>query len=261
MTRFGKSLVGIVLGAFVSALGASPARAQTTPAAIKNVVLVHGAFVDGSGWQAVYTALKKSGYAVSVTQNPTISLAGDVKVVKAAIAAMNGPVVLVGHSYAGAVITEAGNDPKVAALVYVGAFAPDKGESVDSLIKNPVPGAPAPPLLPPQDGFLRLDKAKFREAFAADVEPGLAAFMADSQVPWGVEAVGGVITEAAWKTKPTWFLVTAQDRMIPPAAQRQMAMRAKANISEAQASHSVFLSQPHAVATVIEKAATAAKPK
>src|SRR5579863_3532802 len=163
--------------------------AQTNvPAAVKNIVLVHGGFVDGSGWEGVYKALKKDGYTVAIVQNPTISLADDVAVTKRTIAAQDGPVILVGHSYGGAVITEAGNDPKVAGLVYITAFALDKGESVSSLIKDPPPGAPVRPLLPPQDGYLFLDKAKFPDAFAADVSPDAASFMADSQVPWGLDA-------------------------------------------------------------------------
>ena len=191
-------------------------------AVVKNVVLVHGGFVDGSGWQGVYKALKKSGYAVTIVQNPTFSLADDVAVTKRALATQNGPAILVGHSYGGVVITEAGNDPKVAGLVYIAAFAPDKGESVSALIKDPPPGAPVPPILPPQDGYLFLDKAKFASSFAADVSPDLAEFMADSQVPWGVEALSGAISQPAWKTKPSWYLVSTEDRMIPPDAQRAM---------------------------------------
>jgi pimeloyl-ACP methyl ester carboxylesterase len=225
--------------------------------AVRNVVLVHGGFVDGSGWQGVYDALRKKGYNVAVAQNPTISLADDVAVVNRTIAAQDGPVVLVGHSYGGAVITEAGNNPGVAALVYIAAFAPDKGESVQSLIQNPPPGAPVPPILPPQDGFLFLDRAKFAASFAADVDPDAAAFMADSQVPWGVEALSGVITEAAWRTKPSWYLVSTEDRMIPPDAQRSMAKRASAEAIEVKGSHSVYVSQPEAVADLIDRAANA----
>jgi len=222
---------------------------------VKNVVLVHGGFVDGSGWQGVYKALKKDGYAVTIVQNPTLSLADDVAVTKRALAAQNGLAILVGHSYGGAVITEAGNDPKVAGLVYVSAFAPDKGESVSSLIKDPLPGAPMPPILPPQDGYLFLDKAKFAASFAADVSPELAEFMADSQVPWGVEALGGTISQPAWKTKPSWYLVSTEDRMIPPDAQRAMSKRAGATVVEVKGSHAVYVSQPQAVVTLIENAA------
>jgi pimeloyl-ACP methyl ester carboxylesterase len=225
---------------------------------VKNVVLVHGGFVDGSGWEGVYKALKKNGYTVAIVQNPTISLADDVAVTKRAIAAQNGPVILVGHSYGGAVITEAGSDPKVAGLVYITAFAPDKGESVASLIKDPPPGAPVPPILPPQAGFLFLDRAKFPAAFAGDVSPEVASFMADSQVPWGVEALGGAITEPAWRTKPSWYLVSTEDKMIPPDAQRSMSKRAGSTVVEIRGSHAVYVSQPQAVAHLIEKAATGA---
>jgi pimeloyl-ACP methyl ester carboxylesterase len=221
----------------------------------KSVVLVHGGFVDGSGWEGVYGILKKNGYAVSIVQNPTISLADDVAVTRRVIADQNGPVILVGHSYGGAVITEAGNDPKVAGLVYITAFAPDKGESVSSLIKDPPPGAPVPPILPPQDGFLFLDKAKFPASFAADVEPEKAAFMADSQVPWGVEALSGTITRPAWSSKPSWYLVVTEDKMIPLAAQRLMSKRAGSTVVEVAGSHAIYVSQPEAVASLIETAA------
>jgi pimeloyl-ACP methyl ester carboxylesterase len=230
--------------------------AQTSPsAAVKNAVLVHGGFVDGSGWEGVYQILKKDGYTVAVVQNPTISLAEDVAVTRRAIASLNGPVILVGHSYGGAVITEAGNDPKVVGLVYVAAFAPDKGESVSTLIANPPPGAPQPPILPPQDGYLFLDKAKFPASFAGDVKPDAAAFMADSQVPWGVEALNGKISEPAWKTKPSWYLVTTEDKMIPPDAQRMMSKRIGATVVEAKGSHAIYVSRPQDVAALIEKAA------
>jgi pimeloyl-ACP methyl ester carboxylesterase len=225
----------------------------------RTVVLVHGGFVDGSGWEGVYKILRKDGYTVAIVQNPTISLADDVAATKRIIAAQTDPVVLVGHSYGGAVITEAGNDPKVAGLVYITAFAPDKGESVNSLIKDPPPDAPVPPILPPQDGFLFLDKTKFAASFAADVEPEKAAFMADSQVPWGVEALSGSITEPAWKTKPSWYLLVTEDKMIPPPAQRFMAERAGATVDEVGGSHAIYVSRPDAVAAIIKKAAGAAK--
>ena len=224
---------------------------------VKNVVLVHGGFVDGSGWQGVYDVLKKDGYNVSVVQNPTTSLADDVAVTKRMLAAQEGPAILVGHSYGGVVITEAGNDPKVAALVYIAAFAPDSGESVSSLIKNPPPGAPVPPILPPQDGFLFLDRTKFQASFAADVSADAAAFMADSQVPWGVAALDGAVSEPAWRTKPSWYLVSTEDRMIPPDAQRAMSKRAGATVVEVKGSHAVYVSQPKAVGDLIAKAANA----
>lgn len=229
-----------------------------TLAGVNNVVLVHGGFVDGSGWEGVYTALKKDGYTVAIVQNPTTSLADDVAVTKRTLAAQNGPVILVGHSYGGAVITEAGNDPKVAGLVYVAAFVPDKGESVSTLIKDPQPGAPVPPILPPQDGYLFLDKARFPASFAADVSADAAAFMADSQVPWGVEALSGTISEPAWKTKPSWYLVSTEDKMIPPDAQRAMSKRAGSTVVEVKGSHAVYVSQPQAVASLIERAAKGA---
>jgi len=222
---------------------------------VKNAVLVHGGFVDGSGWAGVYNALKRDGYRVTIVQNPTISLADDVAATKRAIAELNGPGILVAHSYGGVVITEAGNDPNVAGLVYIAAFAPDKGESVSALIKNPPPGAPVPPILPPRDGYLFLDRAKFAASFAADVTADVAAFMADSQVPWGVEALDGAVSEPAWKTKPSWYLVATDDKMIPPDAQRAMSRRAGATVVEVKGSHSVYVSQPEAVASLIEKAA------
>ena len=231
---------------------------ESTTAGAKNVVLVHGGFVDGSGWQGVYRALKKNGYSVTIVQNPTLSLADDVAVTKRTLAAQNGPAILVGHSYGGVVVTEAGNDPKVVGLVYVAAFAPDKGESVSSLIKDPPPGAPVPPILPPQDGYLFLDRAKFHASFAADLSADAAAFMADSQVPWGVEALSGAISEPAWRTKPSWYLVATDDKMIPPDAQRAMSKRAGSSVVEVKGSHSVYVSQPEAVASLIDQAAKGA---
>jgi pimeloyl-ACP methyl ester carboxylesterase len=219
------------------------------------IVLVHGGFVDGSGWENVYKILKKDGYSVAIVQNPTVSLADDVAATKRVVHAQKGPVILVGHSYGGAVITEAGTDPGVAGLVYIAAFAPDKGESVSTLIKDPPPGAPVPPILPPEDGYLSLDKAKFPASFAADVEQEKAEFMAASQVPWGVEALSGTISEPAWKTKPSWYLVATDDRMIPPSAQRIMSKRAGAAVVEAAGSHAIYVSQPNAVAALIEEAA------
>jgi pimeloyl-ACP methyl ester carboxylesterase len=228
-----------------------------TAAGAGNIVLVHGGFVDGSGWAAVYRALREQGFTVSVVQNPTTSLADDVQATKRVLAAQDGPVILVGHSYGGAVISEAGNDPAVAGLVYIAAFAPDVGESVASLIKDPPPGAPVPPILPPKDGYLLLDRAQFAASFAADVEPELAAFMADAQVPWGLEALQGVVSRPAWKSKPSWYLVASEDRMIPPAAQRAMSKRAGSTVAEVAASHAVYVSQPDAVVRLIAGAARA----
>ena len=223
--------------------------------AANNIVLVHGGFVDGSGWEGVYKALRRDGLSVSIVQNPTISLNDDVKATRRVVAAQGGPVILVGHSYGGVVITEAGNDPKVVGLVYIAAFAPDKGESVSSLIKDPPPGAAVPPILPPQDGYLLLDKSKFPASFAGDVDRERAAFMADAQVPWGVDALDGKITSPAWRSKPSWYLVATDDRMIPPPAQRLMAKRAGATVVEVAGSHSVYISQPTAVAELIGTAA------
>jgi pimeloyl-ACP methyl ester carboxylesterase len=219
------------------------------------VVLVHGGFVDGSGWEDVYKILKKDGYNVTIVQNPTLSLADDVAATKRVLAAQSKPVILVGHSYGGVVITEAGNDPKVKGLVYIAAFAPDKGESVSALIKNPPPGAPVPPILPPQDGYLSLDRVKFAASFAADVAKEKAEFMANSQVPWGIEALNGTISEPAWKTKPSWYLIATEDKMIPPAAQHAMSKRAGSTVVEVAGSHAVYVSKPEAVAALIEKAA------
>lgn len=224
----------------------------------RSVILVHGGFVDGSGWAGVYRILKNQGYNVVVVQNATKSLADDVATTRAAIDSVAGEVVLVGHSYGGVVITEAGNHPRVTRLVYIAAFAPDQGESVASLIANPPAGAPVPPILPPQNGYLFLHRAKFAASFAADVEPELAAFMADSQVPWGVEALAGAVSEASWKTKASYYLVAADDKMIPPPAQRMMAGRAGAQVKEVPGSHSVYVSQPAAVAELISQAADAA---
>jgi pimeloyl-ACP methyl ester carboxylesterase len=249
-----KTLTLATAAAMALASTANAASPKQAPSA-KNVLLVHGGFVDGSGWHQVYDILKKDGYNVTIVQNPTASLADDVAVTKRAIAQQDGPVVLVGHSYGGAVISEAGTDPKVQSLVYIAAFAPDKGESVQSLIANPVPGAPVPPILPPQDGFLFLDRAKFAAAFAGDVPADEADFMAASQVPWGVAALAGTVTVPAWKTKPSWYLVATQDHMIPPPAQQTMAKRAGATIVEVSGSHAIYVSQPAAVAKIIEQAA------
>ena len=219
------------------------------------VVLVHGGFVDGSGWQGVYDLLTSDGYEVSVVQNPTLSLEGDAAATRMILDRQEGPTILVGHSYGGAVITEAGTHERVAALVYVCAFGPDAGESVNTLISSFPADGPQPPILPPVDGFLLLDRDKFHASFAGDLSAEQAAFMADSQVPWGVEALGGTISEAAWRSKPSWYLVTADDHMIPPPAQRTMSERIGATVSEASGSHAVYVSQPAAVADLIGQAA------
>jgi pimeloyl-ACP methyl ester carboxylesterase len=232
---------------------------EKASAPLASVVLVHGGFVDGSGWEDVYRILKEDGYDVSIVQNATISLADDVATTRRVVAAQRSPVVLVGHSYGGVVITQAGNDPKVAALVYIAAFAPDRGESVSALIKDPPPGAPVPPILPPQDGYLFLDRNKFAASFAADVPRAKAEFMADSQVPWGLEALNGTVSEAAWRTKPSCYLIATDDKMIPPAAQEIMSKRAGSTVAQTRGSHAVYVSQPQAVAALIEKAAGAVR--
>jgi pimeloyl-ACP methyl ester carboxylesterase len=218
------------------------------------VLLIHGGFVDGSGWRGVFDRLTAQGHRVAVVQNPTVSLDGDVAATKQVLDELDGPAVLVGHSYGGVVITETGSDPRVAGLVYIAAFAPDKGESVNTLIADPPPGAPVPPILPPRDGYLFLDREKFHASFAGDLPTDEAAFMADSQVPWGVAALGGTVSEPGWRLKPSWYLVAADDRMIPPPAQRGMAERAGSTVREVPGSHSVYVSQPQAVADLIHQA-------
>jgi pimeloyl-ACP methyl ester carboxylesterase len=225
--------------------------------AVRNVVLVHGGFVDGSGWRPVYDALSADGFHVSVVQNQTLSLESDVETTHQVLAQQDGPAILVGHSYGGAVITEAGRHERVAGLVYIAAFAPDAGESVNTLIAGFPPGGPQPPILPPVDGFLFLDRDRFASSFAADVPAADAAFMADSQVPWGVEALNGTITEPAWRSKPSWYLIASDDHMIPPPAQRTMSARTGATVAEAAGSHSIYVSQPAATAALIEQAARA----
>jgi pimeloyl-ACP methyl ester carboxylesterase len=222
-----------------------------------SIVLVHGGFVDGSGWEGVHRLLRADGYEVAIVQNPTTTLAADVAATKLILAQQEGPVVLVGHSYGGVVISEAGNHPKVSALVYVTAFAADKGESVQTIIANPPPGAPVPPILPPQDGFLFLDRGKFADSFAGDLPPAQAAFMADAQVPWGVEALAGTVTSPAWRSKPSFYLIATSDKMIPPPAQHMMAKRAGATVVEVAGSHAIYVSKPDAVASLIRRAAEA----
>ena len=226
---------------------------STTP----TILLIHGGFVDGSGWQPVHDLLRRDGYDVAVVQNPTLTLEGDVAAVNHVLEEFDGPVVLVGHSYGGVVITEAGTHPQVSGLVYIAAFAPDAGESVQTLIADPPPGAPVPPILPPRNGYLALDKDKFHDSFAGDLKPEQAEFMANSQVPWGVEALAGAISTPAWRSKPSWYLVATDDRMIPPPAQRAMSERAGATVVEVSGSHSVYVSQPDAAADLIKQAAKA----
>lgn len=219
------------------------------------IVLVHGGWVDGSGWQGVYTLLRQDGYDVRVVQNPTISLADDVAATRRVMDDVQGDVILVGHSYGGVVITEAGNDPRVAGLVYIAGWALEEGESIGALIRDPAPGAPVPPIVPSGDGYLLLDRARFPASFAGDVPEETARFMADSQVPWRVGALHGAVTAAAWRTRPAWYLLTRDDLMIPPPLQRSMASRANARVVEEQGSHAVFLSRPDVVAALVAAAA------
>jgi pimeloyl-ACP methyl ester carboxylesterase len=217
-----------------------------------NIALVHGAFVDGSSWRAVYDLLSGDGYHVAVVQNPTLSLSEDAAATRRVIDAQDGPVVLVGHSYGGAVITEAGTHDKVVALVYIAGFAPEEGESVQTLGGGP--DAPGSPIVPGPGGFLFQERAKFHMSFGADLPATDAVFMADSQVPWAVDAMAGQVTEPAWRGKPSWYLIATDDRMIPPSAQRAMAQRASATKVEVAASHAVYMSQPRAVAAFIRQA-------
>jgi pimeloyl-ACP methyl ester carboxylesterase len=228
---------------------------STASSATVSIVLVHGGFVDGSSWKDVYHRLRKDGYDVTVVQNHTESLEDDIVAARQAIDTQIKPVILVGHSYGGAVITEAGTHPKVKALVYIAAFAPDKGESVRTLIAERPPDAPVPPFIPYRDGLLFLDREKFRAVFAADVAEDDAAFMADSQVPCGDRALRGMAIESAWRLKPSWYLIATEDHMIPPPTQRAMAERAGATTLEVASSHAVYASQPAAVAAFIEQAA------
>ena len=252
-SKMNVKLALLVASALTVSAGQSPVAAAASP--VKDVVLVHGAFVDSSGWKGVYEILKKDGYNVKIVQTSTKSLEGDVAATKQVIDTTTGDVLLVGHSYGGAVITEAGNDPKVAGLVYVAAFAPDAGESVGGLNGKPAPDATHPPMLPPQNASITLDRSGFHAAFAADVDPVTAGFMADSQIPLGLEALSGTITHPAWKDKPTWYIITTKDKIVPLSLQRTMAERANAHIKEIAGSHAVYISKPKAVAKVIEEAA------
>lgn len=238
-----------------AALAAAPAPAPAGDKPV-SIVLVHGAFVDGSGWQAVHDLLTARGYEVLVVQNPTITLAGDVEATEQVIARAKKPVILVGHSYGGAVVTGAGTNPKVKTIVYIAAFAPDAGESVASLNEKPAAeGEVKAPLLPPQDGFLIVDPSKFPNAFAADVDPAKTKFMAVAQVPWGLGAVTANADRIGWKSKPSYFMVTKKDRMVPPSGQRAMAKRAGAKVVEIDSSHAVMLAHPDEVAAFIQTAA------
>ena len=237
-----------------------PTVAAAAPqSAIKNVVLVHGAFADGSGWEPVANILRKDGYTVSVVQHPETSYAEDIKFTKAVIDRQPGPVVLVGHSYGGAVITEAGNDPKVAALVYIAAFALDAGESAATIEKALPPATTG--IKPTDDGYFYIDPAVFAADFAADVPADKAAFMAVSQVLISGDAFTHAVTTPAWRSKPSWYMVATADRSINPDQERMMAKRMKAKTIEVNSSHVAYISHPRESARLIEEAATSAPVK
>lgn len=222
---------------------------------VKNIVLVHGAFADGSGWEGVYKILTEKGYNVSVVANPLTGFGDDVAAAKRVIDRQDGPVILVGHSYGGAVITEAGNDPKVVGLVYVAAFMPDANQTLLQLLQSGL-AAPTSGALPPDaNGYIWYDAAKFHASFCADLSDEQAAFMAAAQVPLSASVVGASIKEPAYKTRPSWYVVATEDHELSPDAERRMAKSAGATITEIKGSHVVFISRPGAVAAVIEAAA------
>jgi len=245
------------LTAALAALPLTSASAQTAAQArIKNVVLVHGAFADGSGWEAVAEILRKDGYTVSVVQHPETSYAEDVKFTRAVIDRQSGPVVLVGHSYGGAIITEAGNDPKVEALVYIAAFALDTGESA-AIIEKAVPPATTG-IKETSDGYFYIDPAVFHADFCADLPEAKADFMALSQVLFSADSFTSTVKTPAWKSKPSWYMVSTQDRSINPEQERMMARRARAKTVEVASSHAAYMSHPVETAKLIEEAAASA---
>lgn len=253
MVRLRLSWNNAVIG-MALALGACASAQAQEKNKMRNIVLVHGAWADGSGWQGVYDNLHARGYNVSIVQNPVTSLAADVEAVDRVLARQDGPTLLVGHSYGGVVITEAGDAPNVAGLVYVAAFAPDAGESVSTLIE----GGEPPPVQPSIDGFLFFDPTIFPQAFAQDLPPAQGAFLAATQVPPAAAAFEAKVSQPAWKVRRSWYVLATEDRVIPPAAQRKMATRASASITEVAGSHAVYISQPKAVADAIDAAARAA---
>lgn len=247
----------LVASALATGLGSSALGQTAEPIpetqAVRNVVLVHGAFADGSGWRGVYDILTARGYRVSIVQNPLTSFEDDVAATKRILARQNGPAILVGHSYGGAVITEAGVDSKVAGLVYVAAFSPDVGQSVGSMLAEIPPPGLVVETGPDGFGFVQMET--FKDGFAGDTTDADAAFLRDSQVPIAMSIFGTPVTEAAWKSKPSWAVVATQDRAIAPKLLRQMAERIDAEIVEVDASHVPFLTEPQAVADVIDRAA------
>lgn len=263
MIRLARTLLAAAaaLTGLAGAAHAKTGASNGAPApAARNVVLVHGAFADGSGWRGVYDRLTAKGYKVSIVQNPLTSLADDVAATRRVLARQDGPTILVGHSYGGTVITEAGNDPKVAGLVYVAALAPDAGESTGDQFGE-IPPPPGFVIEPQSDGFGFVNLAKFKAGFAADIDDADAAFMRDSQVPIAMSAFGDKVTKAAWRVKPSWFVVATEDGAIDPKLLRKTATRIGAEAVEIKGSHVVFLSRPQAVADVIDKAARTATSK
>src|ERR1700683_3086557 len=251
MARTAALIVAVLLTGSIQTVAAAP------PMGIKNVVLVHGAFADGSGWEAVAKILEKDGYTVSVAQPPETSYAEDVKYARAAVDAMDGPVVIVGHSYGGSIITEAGNDPKVSALVYIAAFALDEGESCAS-IEQALPQA-SKAFKADNEGNWWIDQAHFAADFAADVPPAVSHFMAQSQVPISTDSFTHKATNPAWKNKPTWYMAATAGRSINPQQERMMAKRAHAKTVEINgSSHVAYMSHPKEAAKLIEEAATSA---
>lgn len=252
-TRKVRALIAAAPLTLALLLGASPSIPAQEKSQVKNIVLVHGAWADGSGWQRVHDILRSRGYQVSVAQPPLTSLEADVAAVARVLARQVGPTLLVGHSYGGMVITEAGNAPNVVGLVYVAAFLPDAGESVATMLE----GGTAPPVQPSADGYLFFDRALFPQAFAQDLPQDQGAFLAAAQVPPSAAAFEAKVSQPAWRTRPSWYVLSTEDRIIPPAAQRQMATRAKAAITEVRGSHAAYISQPEAVAAAVDGAARA----
>jgi pimeloyl-ACP methyl ester carboxylesterase len=249
-----KSGICLIIMSVLLATG-STANAQTT---VKNIVLVHGAFADGSGWEGVYKILTKKGYKVSIVSNPLTGFVDDVAAVKRVIDRQDGPVILVAHSYGGAVITEAGNDPKVAGLVYISAFVPDANQTLLQLLQSGLPAPTSGTLPPDSNGFVWYDRAKFHASFCADLSDEQASFMADAQIPLSASVLGSSITNPAWKTKSSWYIVATEDHELSPDAERLAAKRAGAVVTEIKGSHVVFISQPKAVSAVNEAAAQGA---
>jgi pimeloyl-ACP methyl ester carboxylesterase len=243
-----------LIAAAATAAATQPSTTSTAPQPVRNVVLVHGAFADGSGWRGVYDDLTARGYKVSIVQNPLTSLADDVAATRRVLERQDGPAILVGHSYGGTVITEAGMDSRVTGLVYVAALAPDVGESTGEQFAE-IPAPPGFVIEPQADGFGFVNAAKFKAGFAGDISNADAAFLRDSQVPIAMSAFDDKVINAAWRTKPSWFVVATEDGAIDPRLQRQTAQRIGAEIEEVKGSHAVFLSRPKAVADVIDRAA------